>query len=52
MCRQQNLFKAIGLCVLSFGAGILLAFFLPSYFLAAIEAVVIIAAGILYLIQK
>lgn len=50
-CRQ-GLYKALGLTVLSFGCGILLAFFLPTYFLAALEAIVIIAAGLLYVIQK
>jgi hypothetical protein len=52
MCRRSGLFKALGCIILSFGAGILLAFFLPSYFLAALEAVVIIASGILYILQK
>lgn len=50
-CRN-GLYKALGFIVLSFGCGILLAFFLPTYFLAALEAIVIIAAGILYVIQK
>lgn len=50
-CRN-GLYKALGLIVTAFGCGILLAFFLPTYFLAAIEAVVIVAAGILYVIQK
>lgn len=52
MCRQNGLFKALGFIVLSFGCGVLLAFFLPTYFLAVIEAVVIIAAGLLYILQK
>jgi len=52
MCRQKGLFRAIGLIVLSFGCGILLAFFLPTYFLAILEAMVIIASGLLYLLQK
>ncbi len=50
-CRN-GIYKALGLIVLSFGCGILLAFFLPTYFLAAIEAVVIVAAGLLYILQK
>jgi hypothetical protein len=52
MCRRSGLFKALGCIILSFGVGVLLTFFLPSYFLAAIEAIVIIAAGILYILQK
>ena len=52
MCRQNGLLKALGLVVVSFGCGILLAFFLPTYFLAALEAIVIIAAGLLYVLQK
>lgn len=52
MCRQKGLFRALGLIVLSFGCGILLAFFLPTYFLAILEAMVIIASGLLYLLQK
>lgn len=39
----------VGTCAVSFGAGILLSFLLPGYFLAFIEAVVVIAAGILLL---
>ncbi|MBR5314783.1 MAG: hypothetical protein IKU45_05180 [Clostridia bacterium] len=52
MCRHSALLKALGCIILAFGTGVLLAFFLPSYFLAAIEAIVIIAAGILYILQK
>ncbi len=52
MSKQRNLFKTLGLAVLAFGCGILLAFFLPTYFLAVIEAIVIIAAGLLYILQK
>ncbi len=52
MCRQKGLYKALGFIITSFGCGILLAFFLPSYFLAGIEAIVIVAAGILYVLQK
>ena len=52
MCQKNALLKALGFIVSSFGCGILLAFFLPTYFLAIIEALVIIAAGIIYIIQK
>ncbi len=48
MCRS-NLRILVGTCAVCFGAGILLSFLLPGYFLAFIEAVVVIAAGVLLL---
>lgn len=48
MC-QIRLRKLIGLSAVCFGAGILLSFLLPGYFLAFLEAVVVIVAGILLL---
>ncbi len=48
MCRI-NLRKAIGISAVCFGAGILLSFLLPGYFLAFIEAAVVIVAGVLLL---
>lgn len=48
MC-QIRLRKMIGLCAVCFGAGILLSFLLPGFFLAFIEAAVVVAAGILLL---
>ncbi|MBQ8817061.1 MAG: hypothetical protein IJZ83_00625 [Clostridia bacterium] len=48
MCRT-NLRIFIGSCIVCFGAGILLSFLLPGYFLAFIEAAVVIAAGVLLL---
>ena len=48
MCRA-NLRTLIGTCAVCFGAGILLSFLLPGYFLAFIEAAVVIAAGVLLL---
>lgn len=44
--------KLIGLTVLSFGLGLLLSFFLPESFLVVIEAIVIIAIGVLYFSLK
>ena len=41
--------KLIGLCTVCFGAGILLSFLLPGYFLAFIEALTVVSAGILLL---
>lgn len=48
MCKT-NIRVLIGTCAVCFGAGILLSFLLPGYFLAFIEAVVVVAAGILLL---
>ena len=48
MC-QIRLRKLLGLSAVCFGAGILLSFILPGYFLAFIEAAVLIAAGVLLL---
>ena len=44
--------KLIGITILAFGLGLLLSFFLPESFLVVIEAVVIIAIGILYFSLK
>ena len=51
MC-QIRLRKMIGLCAVCFGAGILLSFLLPGFFLAFIEAAVVVAAGILLLCKN
>lgn len=48
MC-QIHLRKLLGISAVCFGAGILLSFLLPGYFLAFIEAVVVIVAGLLLL---
>ena len=48
MCRT-NLRVLLGTCAVCFGAGILLSFLLPGYLLAFIEAVAVIAAGLLLL---
>ena len=48
MCRI-NLRRLIGISSICFGAGILLSFLLPGYFLAFIEAAVVIIGGILLL---
>ena len=44
-----NFRKLIGISAICFGAGILLSFLLPRFFLAVLEAVVVIVAGILLL---
>ena len=48
MC-QVTLRKLVGISAICFGAGILLSFLLPGFFLAFLEAVVVIVAGILLL---
>ncbi len=48
MCRA-DIRRVVGSCAVCFGAGILLSFLLPSYILAFIEAVVVVAAGVLLL---
>jgi len=51
MCRI-NMRKLLGISAICFGAGILLSFLLPGYFLAFIEAAVVIAVGILLLLKR
>ena len=51
MC-QRNLFKIISLAVLSFGLGIVLSFFIPEGVLVIIEALLIMAVGVLCFLQK
>lgn len=48
MC-QIKIRKLLGISAVCFGAGILLSFILPGYFLAFLEAAVLIAAGLLLL---
>ncbi len=49
VCRSM---KTIGIAVLSFGAGIIMSFFLPTCVLVWIEAMLLVAAGVLYLGQR
>ena len=39
--------KAIGISILAFGLGILISFFLPDRFLVVMEAILIVAVGLL-----
>ena len=48
MC-QIDLRRLIGISAACFGAGILLSFLLPGYFLAFLEAGVVVVAGVLLL---
>lgn len=50
--KLSSLSRVIGLCILAFGAGILLSFFLPENVLAVIEAILIVAIGILFFIRS
>ena len=50
--RLTSLCRTLGVSLLSFGIGILLSFFVPEPVLVVIEAIVIIAVGLLYFIQK
>ncbi len=43
--------KVIGTSILAFGAGILLSFFLPDSVLAVIEAILIVAIGVLFFLK-
>ena len=51
MCNKA-LFKLISVAVLSFGLGILLSFFIPEGVLVIIEALLIMAVGVLCFLQK
>ncbi|MBQ2718499.1 MAG: hypothetical protein IJF73_00340 [Clostridia bacterium] len=51
MC-QRNLFKILSLAILAFGLGIVLSFFIPEGVLVIIEAVLIMAVGVLCFLQK
>ncbi len=48
MCRIDRR-RLVGICSVCFGAGILVSFLLPGYFLAFLEAGVVVLAGILLL---
>ena len=51
MCNR-NLGKVLSLAVLSFGLGILLSFFIPEGVLVIVEALLIMAVGVLFFLQK
>ena len=51
MCNR-TLFKLISVAVLSFGLGIMLSFFVPEGVLVIIEALLIMAVGVLCFLQK
>lgn len=51
-CSAKFLCKIAGYLVLAFGVGVLLTYFLPCSVLVAIEAVIIIASGLVYLLNR
>ena len=51
MCNR-NFFKLLSIAVLSFGLGILLSFFIPEGVLVIVEALLIMAVGVLCFLQK
>ena len=51
MC-QRNLFKVLSIAILSFGLGIILSFFIPESVLVVIEALLIMAVGVLCFLQR
>lgn len=51
MCKR-NLTKILSVAVLSFGLGVILSFFIPEGVLVIIEALLIMAVGVLCFIQK
>lgn len=50
--KGRCLLKSLSIAALSFGCGILLAFFLPEEVLVVIEAFLILGAGAFYFIAK
>jgi hypothetical protein len=50
--KTRSFCKALGIAILSFGVGILSSFFFPDSVLVVILALVVIAVGALYFIQK
>lgn len=49
--KSHSIGKVIGMSILAFGAGILLSFFLPDSVLAVIEAILIVAIGVLFFLK-
>ncbi|MBQ8908523.1 MAG: hypothetical protein IJY71_08090 [Clostridia bacterium] len=52
MMKSQSICKIIGVSVLAFGFGILISFFLPETVLVVLEAIVIVAVGVLFFLHK
>jgi len=50
--KALGLCKIIGISILAFGLGVLISFFLPDAVLAVVEALVIVAVGVLFFLRK
>ncbi|MBP3436388.1 MAG: hypothetical protein J6K61_00565 [Clostridia bacterium] len=50
--KSPSLCKILGISILTFGFGVLISFFLPETFLVVLEAVVIVAVGLLFFLQR
>lgn len=48
---KASIRKTVGITVLSFGAGVFMTFFLPDQLMIVIESVIIIGAGVFYLLK-
>lgn len=52
MLNGNSLLSCVGLAALSFGAGALLASFLPTKLLSVILAVILAGVGLIYVMKK
>lgn len=50
--KHMSLCKVMGIAVLAFGVGVLISFFLPESFLVVLEAIALIATGVLFFLHK
>lgn len=50
--KSQQVCKALGIAILSFGVGVLVSFFLPETVLVVIEAITIIGVGFICFSKK
>ena len=50
--KCMSIGKLLGISILAFGVGILISFFLPDKILAVIEAVLIVAIGLLFFLGQ
>ncbi len=50
--KTKLLSKLVGTSILAFGAGVLISFFLPDTVLAVIEAILIVAIGVLFFVKS
>ena len=50
--KALSICKIVGISILAFGIGVLISFFLPDAVLAVVEALVIVAVGILFFLRR